>query len=304
MTEDSFSVRLGPITLEHPIMNAAGTCKLVEDVEKLAPSAVAAILVGSITVEDRAGNSGNTYQFDPRRGLYSLNSLGLPNPGKKYYHKCLPEMVAMAHKAGKPLILSGAGFTPAEYAELALLARDGGADLFEANLGCPNVWDGGKQKRIASFSPYLVAEILRTVSDAVGNDIPLAVKVSPFSDPYLLAEIAGVVLTSPILCVTAVNTFPNAFGFSERGERLITPAEGLAGLGGPALKPIGLGQVKQWRSLLPPHMHLIGAGGISNGKDVWEYLRVGATAVQVATMYLERGEAVFSTLLQEFAECT
>ncbi|ORT94849.1 dihydroorotate dehydrogenase, partial [Frankia casuarinae] len=49
------------VSLEHPIMNAAGTCKTAEDVETFARSAVSMIVVGSITREPRSGNSGNVY---------------------------------------------------------------------------------------------------------------------------------------------------------------------------------------------------------------------------------------------------
>jgi dihydroorotate dehydrogenase (fumarate) len=75
--------KLAGITLEHPLMNAAGMCKTTPQVIRLARSAVAAVMVGSITMEPRAGNQGNVFWQDPA-GRYSLNSLGLPNPGSAY----------------------------------------------------------------------------------------------------------------------------------------------------------------------------------------------------------------------------
>lgn len=85
--------------------------------------------------------------WKPRR--FSLNSLGLPNPGGRYYEKYLPEMAKVVHDVNKHLFVSVAGFTPDEYSVLAKIAEAGGADLIELNLGCPNVWAGGKQKRVA-----------------------------------------------------------------------------------------------------------------------------------------------------------
>lgn len=288
------------IRLEHPLMNAAGTCKMLEDVKKLSRSASAAIMVGSITVEPRTGNSGDVYWAGP---MFSLNSLGLPNRGAPYYREKLPEMVAVAHGEGKPLFVSVAGFSPEEYIDLAGLAFDGGADLVELNLGCPNVWQGNTQKRIACFDPALVAEVLRRVEERVGTDAKVSVKISPFSDPFALTEVAQVIGASELAkAVTAVNTFPNAFSYNGAKPRIT--GGGLAGFAGPAMKPIGLGQVRQLRVLLPEHIQIIGVGGISHGQDIWEYQKSGAVATQVATVYLERNEQVFSSLLDELLETT
>ena len=70
----SFEVEIAGSKLEHPLMNAAGACKKVEEVQELARSATAAIMLGSITLEPREGNSGNVYWAGDG---FSLNSLGL-----------------------------------------------------------------------------------------------------------------------------------------------------------------------------------------------------------------------------------
>src|SRR3989344_4240020 len=152
-------------TLEHPIMNGAcPRCKPLEEVVDLSRTPVAVVTVGSITVEPRPGNQGDVYCS--ARGQFSLNSLGLPNGGIPYYQDNLPHMTNVVRRTGKTLWVSIAGFTPEEYARLATLAVQGGADAIEINLGCPNVWQGGKQKRIACFDPRLVGEILGEVEDA------------------------------------------------------------------------------------------------------------------------------------------
>ena len=289
------------IRLEHPIMNAAGTCKSLEDVEKLARSASAAIMVGSITAEPRPGNTGDVLWIGI---IFSLNSLGLPNRGAPYYKKALPEMAAIAHGSGKPLFVSVAGFSPQEYADLTELALNGGADLVELNLGCPNVWEGGTQKRIACFDPALSAEILHRVEERVGAEAAISVKISPFSDPFALAEEARVISASQVAkAVTTINTFPNAFSYNGTRPQ-ITPGGGLAGFAGLALKPIGLGQVRQLREILPEHIQIIGVGGIIGGRDVLEYRDSGADGVQVATAYLGRHERIFSELLDDILRFT
>jgi dihydroorotate dehydrogenase subfamily 1 len=293
------TVNLAGITLKHPVMNAAGTCKTIDHVKKLARSAVSAVMVGSITVEARAGNEGNVFWPDPA-GRYSLNSLGLPNPGSAYYQAELPAMAATAHHAEKPLFVSVAGFTPDEYAELTMLALDGGADGVELNLSCPHVWDEGVQKRIVSYDPVMVDDVLLAVYGAIGERSAVVwVKLSPL-DPFTLADIAAVLNRHSVPVVTTTNTFPNAMALHpSNGRPVIDPGGGLAGLAGPVLKPIGLGQVMQLHSLLSAGTQFIGVGGISGGPDVMDYLAY-ASAVQVGTAYYATEDPrVFGRILDD-----
>jgi dihydroorotate dehydrogenase (fumarate) len=290
------ATELAGLALEHPVMNAAGTCKTVEDVERFARSAVAAIVIGSITLEARNGNPGNVYWAAP---AYSLNAPGLPNRGAVFYREALPGMAGAAHAAGKPVVLSIAGFSPAEYRSLATVAVEGGADVIELNLGCPNVWTEGLQKRMASFDPPGITTIVEEVA-AVAGGRPVGIKLSPFSDPEMLAQAARVIERLPVRYVTASNTFPNAMAVDPTGAPMI--GVGFGGLSGAAMKPVGLGQVRQLRHALPPTMQVVGAGGIQTGQDVLDYLAVGASAVQVSTAYWNRGEdpTVFGDILAEY----
>lgn len=290
------SVNVAGLRLEAPVMIGAGPVKLPEHILELAQSNAAAIVLGSITVEERLGNSGRTYFLGPNES-FSLNSKGLPNPGLKYYTDHLSEMVQIAHDHGKPLIISAAGFSPEEYARLSEVIMNSGADGQELNLGCPNVWGkDGKQKRITSFDEDLISETLRLVEQEVGSDGWTSIKLSPYSDPITLERIAAILGHSALVkAITASNTFPNALSFNEQGEPTINPGGGLAGMAGAAMKPINLGQVNQLRRILP-EMALIGVGGISTNQDVVDYLRAGANATQVTTAYINLGPRIFSDI--------
>jgi dihydroorotate dehydrogenase (fumarate) len=282
---------LAGVALEHPLLNAAGTAKSQDDVARLARSPVAAVTLGSITKEPRAGNAGEVYAS---RAGYAVNALGMPNRGAGFYREALPEMVQTAHAAGKPLIVSVAGFSTEEYGELASVAADGGADLVELNLGCPNVWDDGEQKRIMSFDPELVAEALRAAS---GAGAPVGVKLSPLSDPVLLAEVAAAAAEAGARFVVSCNTFPNGLALRTDGRPAVDV--GFGGVSGGAMKPIALGQISQLRALLPEAVDLVGCGGVRAGDDVRDLLAVGAVAVGLATAFWDAGEdpGVFGDLL-------
>lgn len=287
--------------LEHPIMNAAGTCKTLEDVKKLARSSVSAIMVGSITKEPRDGNPGNVWEHC---GGYSLNSLGLPNRGFDYYKQTIPEMKRIASDAGKLLFVSVAGFSPEEYAEGSLIAMEMGADFAEENLGCPNVWGDNGQKPIASFSPSLSDRIISMVSKDIGQ---FGVKLSPYSNPTELANMAEMLngWCRVVRFVTTSNTFPNAFDCHADGKQLIAVGKGLAGYAGPGMKPIALGQLVQFRDLLDKGIEMIGAGGVANGQDVVDYERCGAKLVQVGSEFARSHDPnVFGGMLQEYVDLT
>jgi dihydroorotate dehydrogenase (fumarate) len=298
-------VTLAGIKLEHPVMNAGGTCKSLEEVKRFARSAVSAVMV-NLLVHERAGNTGNTYWSNSH---YSLNSMGLPSRGEQYYKEVLPEMVRIVHQAGKKIFVNISGFTPEEYADLARMADEAGVDAIEFNFGCPNIWEGSSQKKILSFDLDGIAYTLRLVG-VLGCAVPVGVKLSPYSDPGMINGVSmllGELDSSPgyvrVSFLTLCNTFPNAYIPKPDGKSVISV--GLAGLAGKALKPIALGQVVQFKALqdagvLPGHIQFIGAGGVGSEADVQDFLAVGATAVQAATTYFDHDEdpGAYSDILQ------
>lgn len=277
-------------------MNAAGTCKTVDDVEILVTrSPVGAIVVGSITALQRQPNPEPRYWFSTQHD-YALNSMGLPNLGMDYYETALPHMATLCSRYNQPLIVSVAGFSPEEYARLALFAYDHGANLVELNFGCPNIWGDAGQKPIVSFALDLMQEILRLVSHTLGAR-KVSVKLSPYSDPSMIRAVAELLSQYPVVAaVVTSNTFPNATVFDKEGTPYIS-GTGLAGLSGSVMKPIGLGQVVQFHQYLPEHIQIAGVGGISTQKDVRDYLRAGATVVQIGTSYIQIGVSVFEQIM-------
>lgn len=289
------------------LMNAAGTCKTLPDVEKLVRAPIHEITIGSITLEPRSGNSGNV--FWPHESGTSLNSLGLPNGGVAYYNRHLPMIKDIVWKNGKRLRVSISPFSEMDIPSLVKCAAKGHADELEVNLSCPNVWNGQSQKQMTGFDPKSSARCLaRTLEEVAtwGHAKRVWAKVPPYSDPFQLENMAEIIRNLDLIYpqrigVVACNAFPNAYAL-ENGKPVITPGGGLAGLGGMAMKHISLGQVVQFRSCLPKHIPVIRAGGVSTGNDLHDSFAVGAVGAQVNTAY-SHGEnpRVFSDLLEEYA---
>ena len=275
------------------IMNGGGTCKSLERVKELARTNADTIVYGSVTYEPRTRNAGTVFYKSSR---FSQNSIGMDNEGGEHHRKTLPEMVAIAHDAGKRFILSVAGDTPDEYAILTEIGDEAGADIVEQNWGCPNKWHGAVQGQIPSYDLNLAQEILARTEERIGYAplFRLFVKVS-WLDPFSIRRFAAEVfpLFASVRGVVAINTIANTLSYDNFGHARITPGGGLAGFAGPAILPIGLGQVRQWRDALPPHIAVIGCGGITEARDLIDYIdRAGASAVQVAS-------AIFGQTLEE-----
>ena len=282
------------INPQFPVGNAAGWCKSIEEVQRLTQSAASFIVVGSITLKQRDGNPGNTFNDETFTGL---NSLGLPNPGIEKLEEIGPEMVRIARAAGKPILVSIAASEPEEFGKLAECVERIGFDGIEVNLGCPNVVEDGERKKIISYQSDLARACLEAVLFRVLPGCFVSAKVSPM-DPERLYEIASAIRDLPIDAVVTMNTVPNCLSFRADGKPLIdTPDKtGYAGGSGQQVFAQALGQVNQWRRALPTDIAVWGAGGIQSGDAVRQMHLAGASVMQVGTAYMVYGAKVFGDI--------
>lgn len=284
-------MNIGSVVINSPVMNGAcSVAKSIDDVKALCKTKVVVVLVGSITVEPRDGNP------EPRwytTNKFSLNSFGMPNKGMKFYDTELPKMTKHVHSAGKKFALSIAGFSTKEYVALAKMANKTGVDLLELNFGCPNVSINGNQKPIVSFDPNSIKEIIDEVSKV--TNISLMIKLSPYSNPAELNKVANVINnTNRVAAVVTSNTFPNGF-ISSNGQPVIANTYG--GVSGSAMLPIAIGQVRQFKNALLPHVKVIGVGGIETSEDAKQYFEAGADMVQCATLIVRDGHAAIDRVI-------
>lgn len=304
---DALRVDLAGLSLEHGLMNGAGTVKLIEELKAFARSAAAAIMVGSFTYAARTGYGGEDYF---RGEHYSLNRRGLPNPGLGYCREHLREMVAIAHNEGnknpglepKPLFVSIVGFDILEWTALLQCAFDAGVDLVELNLSCPHVRKGSDWfEAPVCYSPELVHQILNCVQTTVGKEARVAVKLAYFPDRVALKNTVEIITSFEVVKVlVAINTLPLAYDFDEQGNPRLG-STGFGSLGGEAIKTLGIGQVILLREMCPDTIDIIGAGGVATIQDFRDYQRAGAKVVQICTALFDedKGPRIFSNLLDK-----
>lgn len=274
------------------IYNASGVmCTTKEELGKVLSSSADAVVFKTATLQPREGNP------EPRlfwTDEFSINSMGLPNKGIDYYCFIAPELKHFK----KPLFSSIAGFSEAEYFELIeKVNKVKEFDGVEVNLSCPNV----EASCVFAYDLELslkVAEKLRKMTDK-----PLGFKLPPYTERWQIKKLADGFLKIGVDFVVLCNSWPLGCVVDYKKESLvIRPNQGIGGLGGKFFKNIVLGQVRLFYQVFKGRVKIVGVGGVSSGRDVYEYALVGANAVQIGSRLLHEGVAVFEKIKKELEE--
>jgi dihydroorotate dehydrogenase (NAD+) catalytic subunit len=263
---DLFGVRF-----RNPVLLAAGTCGFGEEVaEVIALERLGGLVTKSVTLEPRLGNAApRVSEF----GAGMINSVGLANPGARAVRENKLPWVR-DHLAGLPVFVSVAGHRIDEYFEVVEILDSGPGFLgYELNLSCPN--DARRGGLPFALDPDALFEAVRGVRER--TERPILAKLAPntpdFTPVVRAAEEAGA------NGLTLVNTLPGMVLDPRTGRAAIGAGEG--GVSGPALRALGVRAV--WLTSRLTDLPLLGVGGVGHAEDAVQYLRAGATLVQVGT---------------------
>lgn len=257
-------------TFQNPVLLAAGTCGFgLEVAEVVDLEALGGFVTKSVTLEPRDGNAApRVTEFDG--GM--LNSIGLANPGVERVRREKLPWLRQLERAR--VWMSLAGHAPDEYERLIEALDDADGFLgYELNLSCPN------DQRRGGLPFALDAEVLPGVLERcrARTERPLLAKLAP-NDPRLV-ETARRVAEAGLDGVTLVNTLPGRIVEASTGHAILGAGSG--GVSGPALRPVGVHAVATVRSALD--LPVVGVGGVRRASDARQYLRAGATLVQIGT---------------------
>ena len=274
-------VRIGRLALKNPIMTASGTFGFGVEYEGLMDvGALGAIVTKGISLEPRLGNPAPRIAETPA-GL--LNAVGLQNPGLEGF---VEDKLPWLRQAGPAVVVNILGDRVEDYASLArqLDALDG-VDALEVNISCPNVAAGG----IAFGSdPSAAAEISAAVVENTTR--PVLVKLSP--NVTDLVAIAKAVAAQRVDGLTLINTLRGMAIDPHTGEARL--GNGIGGLSGPAIRPIAVRAIYEVHQEV--ELPIVGCGGLMTALDAVEFLRAGASAVQVGSATFRRPDAAIEVL--------
>ncbi len=201
-----------------------------------------------------------------------LNAVGLENPGLE---TVLQDIVPMWSRKSPAVVVSVVGESMEDFVELGRLA-DGvdGVAAVELNLSCPNYHNGAQ----FSQSPQLAA--LAVDAFRFAYDMPLLVKLSPNVPD--IAPIAQAAEQAGADALTICNTLPAMALDAKTGRPVL--ANGSGGLSGKALHGVALHLI--YRAFPAVGIPIIGAGGVASCRGALDFIRAGATAVQIGTAAL------------------
>lgn len=285
------SANLSGIHFDSCIMNASGPLDTtLDELVDIAISAAGGVVMKSCTIEAREGNPSPRY-MDIEWG--SINSMGLPNLGYKYYNEIVPKLKSY----GKPLIASIAGVASEEYKKIVEAFNSSNVDILEINLSCPNVV--GKPQIGYDFE--MSEEIMNVVGDV--SEKPWGVKLPPYFDFIHFEEMATILNNTKISFIVSINSIGNALFIDWNSEKVvIKPKGGFGGLGGKYIKPTALANVRKFHELLNKKIKIVGVGGIYTGIDAFEFILSGATLLQLGTSFSQEGPPIFERISKELCQ--
>ncbi len=265
-------VNLCGIELDNPIIPASGTFGFgYEFAELYDINCLGTFSFKGTTKEPRFGNP------TPRIaecGIGMINAVGLQNPGvEKVISDELPKL---AKCFSKPVMANVSGFSLEEYAYTCeKIDKQEQVGWLEVNISCPNVHGGGMS---FGTSPEAAADVTKAVKAVTTK--PVIIKLSP--NVTDIVSIAKSCEEAGADGISLINTLLGMRVDLKTGKPVI--ANKMGGFSGAAIKPVGIRMVYQVSSAV--NIPVVGMGGVSNAKDVIEYIMAGATAVEVGAANL------------------
>lgn len=269
-------VSIAGVELRNPVIGASGTFAFGEEYAQFFDlSEIGGYVLKALTPEPRRGNEPVRI-VETASGI--LNSVGLQNPGVDVF---LKEIWPRIQSYDTVKIANIAGREIDDYIAVIERLNDTEIPLYELNVSCPNVKQGGVT---FGTDPASMANIVSKTKKAAKK--PLIVKLTP--NVTSIAAMAKVAEESGADAVSLVNTFTAmAIDPYTRRPRLKNITGGLSG---PAIKPIAVRMVYEASQAVK--IPVIGMGGIMTGEDAAEFMLAGATAVMVGTATIESPDAM------------
>lgn len=292
---ESKPAKLMGLTLPNAVGLAAGLDKNGEYIDALATLGFGFIEVGTITPRPQAGNPKPRLFRVPEHQAV-INRMGFNNAG---IDQMIRNIEQSKYQGILGINIGKNASTPIEQAVddylICLEKAYAYASYITVNISSPNTQNLRALQGADELSRLL--ETLKNKQTVLHGThqryVPLAVKIAPDLDEQQIADIAyiaeqtqidGIIVSNTTIDKSALGASPLA---SEQG--------GLSGL------PVRLAANRVLSHLqqhLAGKIPLIGVGGIMNGQDAVEKMKLGASAVQLYSGLVYRGPELVKECLQ------
>ena len=271
MSTLDFSTKIGSKRFSNPIFTASGCASSGQELSQFfSLTEIGAIVTKSIMTKARTGRATPRMAETPS-GM--LNSIGLQGPGiDAFLENDIPWLVANSAK----IIVSIAGETVDEYGVLARRLRAvPGISAVEVNISCPNVENRGQ---VFACHPDTATAVIESVRRNIGGELPIVAKLSP--DVTNIVEIAQSVINAGVDGLALINTLLGMVIDTNTMKPKLAGKTG--GLSGPAIRPVAVRAIYQVHQAFP-NTPIVGMGGVASGRDAFELVLAGASAVSIGT---------------------
>ena len=271
MSALDFSTKIGSKRFSNPIFTASGCASSGQELAQFFPlTELGAIVTKSIMTKPRTGRATPRMAETPS-GM--LNSIGLQGPGiDTFLERDIPWLVENKVK----VIVSIAGETVDEYGVLARRLRAvAGISVVEVNISCPNVENRGQ---VFACHPESAVAVIEAVRRNIGGELPIVAKLSP--DVTDIVAIAASVINVGVDGLALINTLLGMVIDTNTMKPKLAGKTG--GLSGPAIRPIAVRAIYQVHQAFP-NIPIVGMGGVSSGRDAFELVLAGASAISIGT---------------------
>lgn len=196
----------------------------------------------------------------------------------------------------KIMVASIMGSSDDEWAKLAKLVTQAGADLIECNFSCPQMTSHAMGSDVGQ-NPDLVRQYSKATSDA--THIPVIAKMTPNignMEVPALASIEGG--AKGIAAINTIKSITNIDMDFLTAMPVVNGKSSISGYSGAAVKPIALrfiAQMKQFEAL--KNVPISGIGGIETWKDAVEFMLVGSENLQVTTSVMQYGYRIVEDMI-------
>ncbi len=271
MSALDFSTKIGSKRFSNPIFTASGCASSGQELSQFFPlTELGAVVTKSIMTKARTGRATPRMAETPS-GM--LNSIGLQGPGiDTFLENDIPWLIENNAK----IVVSIAGETVEEYGVLARRLRAvSGISAVEVNISCPNVENRGQ---VFSCHPDTSTAVIESVRRNIGGELPIIAKLSP--DVTDIVAIAKAVIDAGVDGLALINTLLGMVIDTNSMKPKLAGKTG--GLSGPAIRPVAVRAIYQVHQAFP-NMPIVGMGGVATGRDAFELVLAGASAVSIGT---------------------
>jgi len=249
--------------------------------------------VGSVSAQEHSGNpKPRLYRLPADNAL--INSMGLNSEGVERVSKklrkttfSLPVGISIA-KTNKPNISAS---------EDLLFSFRAIKDLpifyVALNISSPNASESTAERM------KTLSDVLSQISQENSSAIPILLKLSPDSDEAVLQEITELGKKFSIAGYICGSTTRERSGL--KTEKAIVESIKGGAVSGPPLKPLALSVCQRVFRLKGKNQIVIGCGGISNGQDAYDFVRAGASALQLYTALVYEGPNLVRKINEELS---